>query len=165
MHDMLLLWRKLHDQLLLMSKTYFAELRAKRKELGLCLSCGKHPAPCDSCRLRNREYMRRKRAGIPAEEKTRQWHSKRHYYLKYKFGITEQQYDEMLKTQNYCCAICKSTTSGDKRSTRLSIDHCHKSGEIRGLLCSSCNKAIGLLKDSPDLLRSAIGYLIKHVMK
>lgn len=142
-----------------MSKKYFAELRAKRKALGICLSCGKHPAPCKSCQERNREYMRRKRAGLPPEEKTRQWHSKRHYYLKYKFGITEEQYETMLSKQNHCCAICKSSNSGDKRSSRLSIDHCHKTGAIRGLLCSSCNKAIGLMKDSPEIFSAAIGYL------
>jgi hypothetical protein len=142
-----------------MSKQYFKELRAKRKALGLCLSCGKNPSPCEPCKTRNREYMRRKRSGIPQEEKTRQWHSKRHYYLKYKFGITEDQYNEMLLKQNYCCAICKSSNSGDKRSSRLSIDHCHISGSIRGLLCSSCNKAIGLMKDSPEIFSAAIRYL------
>ncbi len=145
-----------------MSKKYFAELRAKRKELGLCLSCGKHPSPCEPCRSRNREYMRRKRAGIPPEEKTQQWHSKRHYYLKYKFGITEQYYNEMLEAQGHACAICKSKESGDKRTSRLSVDHCHTHGHIRGLLCSSCNKAIGLMRDSPTLFRSAIEYLQKN---
>jgi hypothetical protein len=68
----------------------------------------------------------------------------------------------MLENQNHACAICKSQNSGDKRSKRLSIDHCHQSGKIRGLLCSSCNKAIGLMKDSPELMLLAIGYLKKH---
>lgn len=142
-----------------MSKQYFEGLRAKRKSLGLCLSCGRHPAPCEACRERNREYMRRKRAGIPQEEKKRQWHSKRHYYLKYKFGITEEQYDKMLADQQNCCAICKSSESGDKRSSRLSVDHCHSTGKIRGLLCSACNKAIGLMGESQEILGSAIRYL------
>lgn len=158
-YHLLLQWGELHYNLLLMSKQYFEKLRAKRKALGLCLSCGKNPSPCESCRSRNREYMRRKRAGIPQEEKKRQWHSKRHYFLKYKFGITEEQYDKMLADQGGCCAICKSSNSGNKRSSRLSIDHCHSTGKIRGLLCSSCNKAIGLMKDSQDILVSAISYL------
>jgi hypothetical protein len=140
-------------------KDYFAELRAKRKSLGLCLSCGKHPVPCEPCKSRNREYMRRKRAGIPPEERTRQWHSKRYYYLKYKYGITEQQYDEMLKLQDNKCAICGSSSTKDKKRHRLMVDHCHTTKKVRGLLCSSCNKAIGLMSDSPKILMSAIKYL------
>lgn len=138
---------------------YFAKLRKKRKQLGLCLSCGKHPSPCESCRERNREYMRRKRAGIPPEQKTREWHSQRHYYLKYKYGITEKQYDEMLKAQDNKCAICKSSTTKDKKRHRFMVDHCHVTGVVRGLLCSSCNKAIGLFHDSQDILYAAIKYL------
>lgn len=145
-----------------MTKAYFADLRAKRKALGLCLSCGKHPAPCEACRARNREYMRRKRAGLPPAEKTRQWHSQRHYSLKYKFGITEQQYDEMLEKQGNACAICKSTESGDRRTKRLAVDHCHTNGHIRGLLCAACNKGLGLMRDSPELLREAIKYLQRN---
>jgi len=138
---------------------YFAKLREKRKKLGLCLACGKHPAPCEPCKKRNREYMRRKRAGIPQEEKARQWHSSRHYYLKYKYGITEDQYNEMLESQGNKCAICKSKETKDKKRHRFMVDHCHSTGVVRGLLCSSCNKAIGLLHDSPDILQSAICYL------
>lgn len=141
---------------------YFAELRAKRKELGLCLSCGKHPSPCEPCRERNREYMRRKRAGLPPEEKKKLWISKRHYYLMRNFGISEKTYDEMLEKQNHSCAICGSKESGDTRTSRLSVDHCHEKGHVRGLLCSSCNKGIGLLKDSKEILESAIRYLKKN---
>ena len=138
---------------------YFAKLREKRKQLGLCLSCGKHPSPCQPCRERNKEYMRRKRAGIPQEQKTREWHSQRHYYLKYKYGITEQQYDEMLKAQDNKCAICKSSSTKDKRRHRFAVDHCHSTGVVRGLLCSACNKGIGLFHDSQDILAAAIKYL------
>ena len=140
-------------------KNYFAELRAKRKSLGLCTACGKHPAPCEPCKLRNREYMRRKRAGIPQEEKSREWHSKRHYYLKYKYGITEAQYDEMLRLQDNKCAICKSSETKDKKRHRLMVDHCHSTGIVRGLLCSSCNKGLGLFNDAPNIMQSAIKYL------
>ena len=142
-------------------KNYFAELRAKRKALGVCTSCGKHPAPCEPCRLRNREYMRRKRAGIPQEQKSREWHSKRHYYLKYKYGITEAQYDEMFALQDGKCAICKSDKTKDAKRHRLMVDHCHSTGVVRGLLCSSCNKALGLFSDSQDVMHSAIKYLSK----
>lgn len=145
-----------------MTKEYFAKLRAKRKELGLCLSCGKHPAPCGSCNAWNREYMRKKRAGIPMEKKKSEWVSKRNYYLKHKYGITEKQYDEMLESQGFGCAICKSKTTKDQRSSRLVVDHCHTTGKVRGLLCSACNKAIGLFEDSTEALTLAISYLKRN---
>lgn len=141
---------------------YFANLRAKRKALGICLSCGKHPSPCEPCREKNREYMRKKRAGITVEKKKLEWKSNRDYFLKHKFGITEIQYNEMLKNQNNACAICKSKESGDIRTVALAVDHCHKTGVVRGLLCASCNKAIGFLKDSVQNLESAIEYLKKN---
>ena len=105
--------------------------------------------------------MRKKRAGIPIEQRKFEWKSKRHYFLMHKFGITENQYNEMLKNQNNVCMICKSSESGDARTTRLSVDHCHQTKQIRGLLCSSCNKGIGFLKDSIENLKNAIEYLKK----
>jgi len=145
-----------------MTKKYFADLRLKRKELGLCLSCGKHPSPCEHCRARNREYMRNKRAGIPIEKKKAEWISKRGYYLKYKYGITEKQYNEMLSSQSFACAICGSKKTKDERATKLVVDHCHATGKVRGLLCSACNKGIGLFEDSKEALLEAIKYLERN---
>jgi len=143
-------------------KNYFAELRAKRKLLNLCLACGKHPSPCEPCRTRNKERMRAKRAGITLPERQKSWKTSRDYFLKHKFGINEQIYNEMLLKQNNVCAICKKSNSGDKRTKNFAVDHCHKTGIIRGLLCAACNKGIGLLEDSPDNLQAAIEYLSKH---
>ena len=83
--------------------------------------------------------------------------------LKVKYKIRLEQYDEMLKNQNYVCKICKNPESSiDKRHNKtrdLSIDHCHKSGKIRGLLCDKCNRGLGYFKDSIESLESAIRYL------
>lgn len=70
-------------------------------------------------------------------------------------GITLDDYDAMLKTQHRRCAICRKKP--DKRV--LVVDHNHSTGEVRGLLCNTCNRAIGLLKDDPDLLARAVKYL------
>jgi hypothetical protein len=142
-----------------MNKDYFKQLREKRKSLGICLSCGKYPTPCLSCRERNKLYMRNKRAGIPTEARKESWKTKRDYYLKYKYGIDENTYNDMLAKQNYCCAICKSPNTKDKSMSKLVIDHCHKTNKVRGLLCSACNKAIGLFEDSVNSLEKAIKYL------
>ena len=79
-----------------------------------------------------------------------------------KYGITVDQYNLMLQEQNYSCKICGSTDSkrGDQR---FMVDHCHKTGEVRGLLCSQCNSALGLFEDNPQLLQSAINYLSTNV--
>ena len=67
----------------------------------------------------------------------------------------------MLKLQNHKCAICE-LDEVDSLHGKLSVDHCHRTGKIRGLLCVNCNTAIGKLKDSDALLQKAINYLVKH---
>lgn len=71
------------------------------------------------------------------------------------------KYNELLKAQNNKCSIClKEETASFKGKPRsLAIDHCHKTGKVRGLLCSKCNMAIGLLDDNLDVLNNIIRYL------
>jgi hypothetical protein len=72
------------------------------------------------------------------------------------YRITHQQYENLLAEQNNQCKICsKAGLDG----TPLAVDHCHTTGRIRGLLCSNCNTAIGLLYDNKELLQNAINYL------
>jgi hypothetical protein len=71
-----------------------------------------------------------------------------------KYGITEEQYNDILLSQNSLCGICKKPS--DKT---LHVDHNHKTGEIRGLLCSGCNTGIGHFKEDIDSLTNAIKYL------
>lgn len=76
------------------------------------------------------------------------------------FGITHEDYDRMFREQKGVCAICgnnKPDASGRRKN--LCVDHCHTTGRIRGLLCHSCNVTIGLMKESPLLLRKAAEYL------
>jgi hypothetical protein len=76
------------------------------------------------------------------------------YVLKQK-GVTLEQYQRMVETQNGICAVCSSPPS----RTKLNVDHCHDTGKVRGLLCWNCNMAIGYMKNSPALLRAAADYL------
>lgn len=73
-------------------------------------------------------------------------------------GTSEAEYAAMLEAQSGVCAIC-GTSESDARKGVLDVDHDHQTGRIRGLLCSACNTAIGLLRDDPVLLASAIRYL------
>ena len=81
-------------------------------------------------------------------------------YLREKnYGISAVVYELILKAQSNKCAICGTTSSGSHRTKFLSVDHCHKTFKIRGLLCQQCNTAISMFKDSPELLRKAATYL------
>lgn len=75
--------------------------------------------------------------------------------LKAKYSITEEIYDKILKKQEGKCAICKC----HQHYQRLSVDHSHKTGQVRGLLCMHCNRALGHMFDSPLRLRSAADYI------
>lgn len=74
-----------------------------------------------------------------------------------KYGITMADFDALLATQNGACAICKGDRSGP--GARFHVDHEHTTGRVRGLLCSRCNTAIGLLRDDPTLAEAAAAYL------
>ena len=83
---------------------------------------------------------------------------------RYKFGISQEQYDQMLKDQNGACKICGKPEIAVYKSGKvkqLAVDHDHTTGEIRGLLCGTCNTAIGSL-NSVELLLKAVEYLSTH---
>lgn len=78
-------------------------------------------------------------------------------HRKQSYGIDEEIYFELVNAQNGTCLIC-----GDKPSINLSVDHNHKTGKIRGLICNPCNIAIAKAKDSPEILRAMADYLEKY---
>ena len=104
-----------------------------------------------------RHVARRKKDPV----KYRTYFRNRHLITKY--GITQEWYDQTAEAQGGLCAICGSdpdiTTHG---ITRFAIDHCHKTGKVRGLLCNNCNVGIGLFADNPGMMRKAAGYLEAH---
>jgi hypothetical protein len=75
-----------------------------------------------------------------------------------KYGMTGDDYAFMYEYQQGQCGICKTPQSELKRA--LAVDHCHETGRVRGLLCSNCNTALGLLKDRQDLLERAARWLM-----
>jgi len=83
------------------------------------------------------------------------------YDLKRAYGIDLKQYEEMFFQQKGCCKICNKHISelNQKIKKSLSVDHCHTTGKVRGLLCDKCNRGIGLLNDDIDILNNAIKYL------
>lgn len=77
--------------------------------------------------------------------------------LKRTYGISLEQYDELLEKQHHCCAICDRHE--DEFKTRLAVDHNHKTGEIRGLLCNYCNHRVVGRHTDGDKLRQIADYI------
>ena len=98
-----------------------------------------------------KEYKREKEKLITPELRARR-------KLLHRYGLTIEKYNEMSDSQNGVCAICKNKCRTRKN---LSVDHCHVTKNVRGLLCNDCNNMIGRANDNPSILRSGAEYLEK----
>jgi hypothetical protein len=107
----------------------------------------------EEIRIKGKEYRLKNKEKVAKQ--------KRNGKLKYCYGITLDQYNQMLEAQKGVCAICGllETRKSSNGSYTLSVDHDHKTGKIRGLLCHRCNNCLGTLKDDVYILQSAINYL------
>lgn len=84
--------------------------------------------------------------------------------LKGLYGISSEDYTEMLESQGGVCGKCKCFPP-DHRKKFFAVDHCHKTGKVRGLLCDNCNTGIGLLGDTIESLTEAVDYLKRYEPK
>lgn len=100
--------------------------------------------------------------GVKSRRMTRE--AQRAYGLRRYYGLTGDQYGEMLAAQHGLCAVCgrPETAMYNGRPKVMHVDHDHANGRIRELLCGSCNGMLGLAKDSRDTLLAAVRYLDKH---
>jgi hypothetical protein len=80
-----------------------------------------------------------------------------------RYGITENQFEEMRLAQNNCCAICGKAfpADGGFKMSRPFIDHDHDTGKVRGLLCDGCNRGLGYFKEDTSHLANAANYLLE----
>lgn len=91
--------------------------------------------------------------------------NKKKHMLKYLYGMTIEDYEHLLYSQDGVCAICgkpETELHNDGGSKSLTVDHNHKTGKVRGLLCGRCNRVLGLLNDDYELLKSCLDYLEKE---
>lgn len=118
----------------------------------------------ECCSKYCKQYYQKNRKQI--QKRARQWQREnpgvrakihRENQLKRKYGLTPEDYDQMLADQNGCCAICGGRQS--KSNRRLAVDHDKETKRVRGLLCVSCNRGIGYLQHNTDILRNAVAYL------
>lgn len=91
--------------------------------------------------------------------------NRRRLQLDADFGITPEEYAAMLEAQGGVCATCGRPETTEQAGTlvRLSVDHCHTTGKVRGLLCHACNRSIGLFGEDVALMERAIEYLERHL--
>ena len=103
---------------------------------------------CKDCYNKDSNRARQARGTTDKDRDTR---------FKRVFGISIDDYNEMLRNQDYKCAICGTTESENKK--RLAVDHCHTTNKVRKLLCHHCNCALGMVNDDKEILISMLSYL------
>lgn len=118
------------------------------------------------CRRPGGHYRHRGQGLVPYKDKRHQaeWRSAHPDYardinLRRNYGITLEDFDRMATVQDGRCAICGRVPQGKHNQGRLHVDHDHRTGRVRGLLCSHCNRGLGFLGDSPETLCRAAAYL------
>lgn len=120
---------------------------------------------CKQCSVKLTEENSVYNDGWKRYNSCRECHVKQHRARKQEnnfiknYGITQQEYDRLNELHQGGCAICRQPCT---KHVRLSVDHDHKTGVVRGLLCHSCNTAIAMLKEDEDLFWNALEYLKKH---
>jgi len=125
-----------------------------------CSKCGWVKQPEDF--PRNRRVCKPCTAEYKKSWNSENSHKVRNYNFK-EFGIGVEEYDKMLAQQKGCCAICFQPESAIMygKPMSLAVDHCHETGDVRGLLCANCNNGLGRFKDDIGLLQQAILYIEK----
>lgn len=130
----------------------------------------KYHCKCKKCSVEYNNKQRKKTALKYYSAVRKHYYSNRDkmkkYYLSKRYNISIEKYDSMYDTQCGKCAICGkdilhiSSLKNVKESA--AVDHCHKTGEVRGLLCKNCNTGLGMFCDSVENLKNAIIYLQKQ---
>jgi len=127
---------------------------------------GKYWSDIDGSRARLREQAQKhkdKRSIAHSTWKDKNKNRIRGNRLMRTYGLTNEDYISMYESQLGLCAICNESQQGitkDGEERFLCVDHCHKTGKVRGLLCARCNAGLGQFQDNPEFLISASKYLI-----
>lgn len=143
-----------------------------------CTKCGTSKSPeefsrdkskkdgrCCSCKECGASYFKQRPARTSLQKTQRyKWH--RRHTLRKKYGILLEDYERMLQQQSGVCAICKQPEQqhswNTERVSSLAVDHNHKTGRNRGLLCHRCNRVLGAVNDDIDILVALKEYVEKY---
>lgn len=126
---------------------------------------------CKNCQQEFSELLIRVRAGrgffcsdecykdYRFKNKKNEKEQNRFYQKKHKYGLTEYQYKQMFIDQDNACKICFKPFTNETKTTGAFVDHDHKTGKVRGLLCCKCNTVLGFVEDDITILEKCILYL------
>jgi hypothetical protein len=136
----------------------------KRHSDGLasdCKVCQRKTKKQDPVKARARVNKWRVKNADKKKEYNQKWFAEnreksRSSHLKRAYGLSVSEYEEMLRKQNGVCAIC----GGSNGEKPLHVDHDHKTGKVRKLLCGACNKALGMVRDNESILLKMVKYLL-----
>ena len=105
---------------------------------------------------KEKEYKRRwyLKSRSPEQLEKEKW-----AMIRYRYGLEKEDYERILEDQDNKCKICDKEFDSNGQCTKLHIDHCHDSDEVRGFLCNNCNIGLGYFRDDPKILQSAAEYL------
>ncbi len=123
------------------------------------------PEPINQCKrcwqdIQNKYRKTDRGKEVMKEQQERRKGARWNYHVGHRYGITNDQFESMMGSQSERCAICDGQETYEHN--RLCIDHDHETKEVRGLLCTRCNKALGGFFDNPDLLQKAMQYLVNY---
>lgn len=147
--------------------TYWKRRRAERRAAGLCGACGRSPVPG----LRTCQKHRDQRHRLSNPLYHREWrrlHPERYAVarLRYDYDLDKSTAEDLMTRKHGPCQVCGSeeTLKGKNfhGKRRLSVDHDHRTRQLRGLLCNTCNQTIGFAKEDPTRLRLLAAYLEAH---
>lgn len=127
--------------------------REKNKEAIAAKSKARREANKEAEAARQKAYREANKEAYAAKQKA--------YELKRKYGLTIEQRDAMSEAQDNRC-LCCNTKFGLLKKLRPSVDHCHATGRVRGILCNQCNTLLGKANDQPAILRTCARYLEKQ---
>lgn len=142
-------YKKNGDKIRARARRYYA----KHKKRAAALQSARRAARTEEERAKERARHRKYRQTNPERYRAAR--------LRHRHGISLAEWNALAKEQDHKCAICRNEDK-ERHRRRLSVDHDHKSGKRRGLLCSNCNKALGCFQDNPEFLANAIAYLARY---
>lgn len=153
------------DCMKIQSRAYAASHREEHREKAKRWAKGNPERRKENRRRYYAEHKEKEAAQMSSwyqKNKAKKYAYDKKRFLKLYFNLSVEDYESMYKAQNGVCAICSDICTSGRR---LAVDHCHKTGVIRGLLCGRCNTGLGWFKDRKDLLEKAIEYLDKSKVK
>lgn len=134
--------------------------KSKREQTGQPVKYPQGYFKKKKCKVCGKDFIPKAPSELTCSEYCRKYSTTNNYYKRV-YGISIEQYLDLAEKQHFKCAICGGDNfkMGEQHTGVLVVDHNHKTGEVRGLLCHNCNRALGLLHDSVENLMNSITYL------